>query len=99
MALQTGATGGHTVKADVLTADPPGVVTETSLAPTVADPLILILAVIWVMLLTVKLLTVIPDPKLTDVAPTKPAPVITTFMVVPWLPWLGLVPETAGAPY
>ena len=60
-----------TVKAPVLLAVPPGVVTETSLAPVVAEPLIEMLAVICVELSTVKELTVMPEPKLTDVAPVR----------------------------
>ena len=60
-----------TVNPSVLVAVPPGVVTETSLAPVVAEPLMLMLPVICVELSTVKLLTVIPEPKLTDVAPVK----------------------------
>jgi len=50
---------------------PPGVVTETSLAPVAADPVMVILAVICVGLSTLKELTVIPEPKLTDVAPVR----------------------------
>ena len=60
-----------TVKPPVLVAVPPGVVTETSLAPVVAEPLMVILAVICVGLSTLKELTVIPEPKLTDVAPVR----------------------------
>ena len=60
-----------TVKPPVLVAVPPGVVTETSLTPVVAEPEIVMLAVIWVELSTVKLLAVMPEPKLTDVAPVK----------------------------
>jgi len=60
-----------TVKPPVLVAVPPGVVTDTSLVPVVAEPEMEILAVIWVALSTVKLLTVMPEPKLTDVAPLR----------------------------
>jgi len=60
-----------TVKPPVLVAVPPGVVTDKSLAPVVAEPDMEILAVIWVELFTVKLLTVIPEPKLTEVAPVR----------------------------
>ena len=60
-----------TVKPPVLVAVPPGVVTETSLAPVVAEPEMVILAVICVALSTVKLLTVMPEPKLTEVAPVR----------------------------
>jgi len=62
---------GLTVNAPVLVAVPPGAVTETSLAPVVVEPLIVMLPVIWVALSTVKLLTVIPEPKFTDVAPVR----------------------------
>jgi len=60
-----------TVKPPVLVAVPPGVVTETSLAPVVAEPLMVMLPVIWVALSKVKLFTVMPEPKLTEVAPVK----------------------------
>ena len=60
-----------TVKPPVLVAVPPGVVTETSLVPVVAEPEMVMLAVIWVELSTVKLLTVMSEPKLTEVAPVK----------------------------
>ena len=58
-----------TVKPPVLVAVPPGVVTETSLTPVAAEPEIEMLAVICVALFTVKELTVMPEPKLTEVAP------------------------------
>ena len=60
-----------TVNPPVLVAVPPGVVTETSLAPVVAEPLMEMLAVIWVELSTVKELTVMPEPKLAEVASVK----------------------------
>jgi len=60
-----------TVKPPVLVAVPPGVVTETSFVPVVAEPLMVMLAVIWVELSTVKLFTVIPEPKLTAEALVK----------------------------
>ena len=60
-----------TVKAPVLFAVPPMVVTDTSLDPGVASLLMLMLAVIWVELYIVKSLTVMPEPKLTDVAPLR----------------------------
>jgi hypothetical protein len=60
-----------TVNPPDLVAVPPGVVTETSLAPVVAEPLIEMLAVIWVALSKVKLFTVMPEPKLTEVAPVR----------------------------
>ncbi len=59
------------VKAPVLVAVPPRVVTDTSLTPVVAEPLMVMLAVIRVALSTLKLLTVIPEPKLTEVVPVK----------------------------
>ena len=60
-----------TVKPPVIVPVPPGVVTETALAPVVEEPLMVMLAVIRVELFTVKRLTVIPDAKLTDVAPVR----------------------------
>ena len=63
--------GSATVKLPVLVAVPPGVVTETSLEPSVAELLITILAVIWLELFTMELLTVIPEPKLTAVGLVK----------------------------
>jgi hypothetical protein len=60
-----------TVKPPVLVTVSPGVVTETSLAPVVAEPLIEMLAVICVELSTVKLFTVMPEPRLTEVAPVR----------------------------
>ena len=60
-----------TVNPPDLVAVPPGVVTDTSLDPVVAAPLIVMLAVICVALSTVKLLTVMPEPKLTEVAPIR----------------------------
>ena len=59
------------VNPPVLVAVPPGVVTEISLVPVVAEPLIEMLAVICVELSTVKELTAIPEPKLTEVAPVR----------------------------
>ena len=60
-----------TVKPPVLVAVRTGVVTETALAPVVAGPLMVMLAVIRVELFTMKLFTAIPEPKLTDVAPVR----------------------------
>ena len=60
-----------TVKPVVLVTVPPGIIIETSLVLGVAELPIAILAVIWLGLSTVKLLTVIPEPKLTEVAPVK----------------------------
>ena len=63
---------GLTVKALARgTDEPPGVVTVMLLAPGAAAGSIVILAVIWVGLFTVMLFTVIPEPKLTEVAPVK----------------------------
>ncbi len=50
---------------------PPGVVTDTSLAPGLAPAAMVMFAVICVAELTVKLFTVTPEPKLTAVAPVK----------------------------
>ncbi len=71
------------VKPLVKVAVPAALVTETSLAPTVADPLTVMLAVIWVLLSTVKLLTVIPEPKPTVVTPRKLVPVRVTLSACP----------------
>ena len=62
---------------------PPGVVTETSLVPGVALQLMAILAVIRVSLFTVKLLTVIPEPKVTAEAPVRLVPVMVTLRLSP----------------
>ncbi len=62
---------------------PAGVVTETSLVPGVASEAIVMLAVIWIELSTVKLLTVIPEPKLTTLAPANWWPVIVISIVSP----------------
>jgi len=69
---QPGREGVFTVKPLVRVVVPQGVVTDTFLDPNVAEPLMVMLAVIWVPLFTVKLFTVIPArPKLTAVAPVK----------------------------
>ena len=89
---------------DALTVNPLGFVavpsapvTDTSLVPKVAAPVIEILAVIWLELFTVKLLTVIPEPKLTAVAPLKLLPVMMTLLkVCPCVPWLGLTEVMVG---
>ena len=72
-----------TMKPLVRVAVPAALVTETSLAPTVAEPLTVMLAVIWVVLSTVKLLTVIPEPKPTVVTPRKLVPVMVTLSACP----------------
>ena len=71
-----------TVNALGLAAVPPGVVTETSLAPRVAEPSMLMLAVIWVALSTVKV-HVMPEPNVTAVAPVRYVPVMVTVWVWP----------------
>jgi hypothetical protein len=72
-----------TVKPPVRVAVPLEVVTETFLAPRVAASAIVILAVIWVALSTVKLFTVTPEPKVTAVAPVRYVPVMVTIWVWP----------------
>ena len=75
---------------------PPGVVTETLRAPAAAPRVIVMFTLICVSLFTVKLLTVMPSPKLTAVAPVKLAPfIMILFNVCPWLPELGLTEVTA----
>ena len=71
-----------TVKPPARVSVPPGVVTKISLVPVVVAAAIVMLAVIWVELSTVKLLTVMPDPKLT-VVPVKLVPVMVTSSVSP----------------
>ena len=56
-------------------------VTETFLVPRVAVAPIVIPIMTWVELLTVKLLTVIPEPKRTAVVPEKLVPVRVTLRV------------------
>ena len=73
-----------TVKPLVRVAVPAALVTETSLAPSAADPSMLMLAVIWVALSTVKLLTVTSSPKPTVVTPKRSVPVMATLRVCPW---------------
>ena len=75
---------------------PPGVVIEISLVPGMTMSLIVMLAVIWVELFTVKLLTVIPAPKLTALTPVKLLPVMITLNVSPGLPWVGSSEVMAG---
>ena len=62
---------------------PAGVVTLTSLGPMVAAVLMVMLAVIWVSLPTVKLFTVILEPKDTAVAPVNLVPLMVTLSVCP----------------
>jgi hypothetical protein len=89
--------GKATTKPLVNMAVPPGVVADTSLGPIRASAAMVILAVIWVGLSTVKLLIVTFAPKLTIVAPVRSVPVIITFNVWLWLPELGTMPVIAGA--
>ena len=86
-----GAEGGApiTVKPLVRSPTPPGVVTDTSRDPVVACAPMEMLTVICVGLSTVKLLTVMSEPKLTDVASVKFVPVMVTLRLCPWMPWLG----------
>ena len=78
--------GGVTVKPSVRVWVPPGVVTETSLALKVAAASMVMLAAISVGLTMVKLLTVIPSPKLTVLPAEKLMPVMVTSSVTPWVP-------------
>ena len=71
-------TGTVTVKPPGSVVVPPGVLMETILVPSAAVPSIARLAVIWVDLFTVKLVTVMPAPKSTVVALLRLLPVITT---------------------
>ena len=72
-----------TVKPFVRVAVPLGVVTETLLTPGLASGSMVILAVILVELFTVRLLTVVPGPKLTAVAPVKYVPLMITVRLCP----------------
>jgi hypothetical protein len=63
----------------------PGVVTETFPGPLLALLEMLMLAVICIALLTAKLLTVMPEPKLTVVAPVKLVP--ARMMLSVWPPF------------
>ena len=72
-----------TVKPLVRVPVPAALVTEIFLVPTVAEPPTEMLAVIWVPLFTVKLLTVIPEPKLTVVTPKRLVPVMVTLSDCP----------------
>ena len=72
---------------------PPGVVTVTSTVPAVPAGAV---AVIWVALLTVKLVAAVA-PKLTALAPVKLVPVIVTEVPPAVGPAVGLTPVTVGA--
>src|SRR5438445_13124051 len=79
---------------------PPGValVTETLWTPTVAFAGIVILAVIAVWLFTTVLLTVLSDPKLTELTPLmKMVPVKVTSSVCVSFPLVGEIPASAVA--
>jgi hypothetical protein len=95
--LMVGAGGLFTVKARFLVVVPPRVVTETFLVPVLVELPIVMLTVIWVTPSTVKLFTVIPEPKVTDVAPVKLVPVMLTLKVCPRTPLLGLTVLIVGA--
>ena len=85
MGITLAIVGGtcSTVKPLIRVLVPPGALTETFLDPGTAAPLILMVEVICAAFFTVKLLTVIPAPKLTLVAPVKLVPVIVTFRLCP----------------
>jgi hypothetical protein len=90
--------GTVTVKRLLPVPVPPPVVIAIFLVPGAAPAAMVTEAVICVAPFTVKLLTVMPAPKSTTVAPVKLAPVITTdAMVWPCCPLLGLDPVTVGA--
>ena len=67
-----------TVKPPLSVPVPPEVVTEIFLEPVVAWSAMVMLTVIWVGLSTVKLLTVIPEPKLTALTAVKLVPETVT---------------------
>ena len=86
-----------TVNPDDFVPVPPGVVTETVRVPVAAPDAMVILAVIWVELLTVNEFTVISEPKLMGVAPVRYVPVmITADKVCPWMPEFGDAEVTVG---
>ena len=78
---------------------PADVVTVTPAAPAGALLAMLKVAVICVALTTFTLLTVMPELAVLMLAPdTKFAPVSVTGGLVPWLPPLGLIEASVGAP-
>ena len=78
---------------------PADVVTVTPAAPAGALLATLKVAVICVALTTFTLLTVMPELVVLTLAPDmKFAPVRVTVGLVPWLPMLGLMEESVGAP-
>lgn len=72
-----------TVKPALKASFPDGPATPTNLDPTAAWGPIVILAVIAVSLVTLKLLTLMPRPKETPVAPVKFDPLMATSKVAP----------------
>ena len=72
---------------------PLGVVTRTSTCPTVE--LAGVVAVISVLLTTVKLVTAVP-PMITEVAPVKPVPVMVIAVLVETGPYVGEMAVTTG---
>ena len=77
---------------------PAEVVTVTFVAPTVALAAIVNVAVIWVELTTLTLLTVTPAlATLTEAPATKLAPVRVTGTPAPWAPLFGLTEARVGA--
>ena len=75
--------GGLTDTASVTyTSVDAGVVTETSLTPIAAPVTIVILAIIWFELIIEKLLTAMPVPNRTSLAPVRFVPLIVTVVVV-----------------
>ncbi len=72
-------------------------ITETLRSPGVAFASMHMVTVICVLLLTVKLVTVMPVPKLTDVTPERLVPVSTTVIGhCPCVPLAGLTSVMAG---
>src|SRR5438094_311884 len=91
----TGA-GGLTV--NVTGAEmPPLVVTVTLAAPRVVFAVMVKVAVIWVALATLTLLTVMPVPALTEAPATKLEPVRATATAAPCAPELGAMAVNVGA--
>lgn len=71
--------------------------TETSLAPVLAEEATVMLATSFVVSLTVIDLTFTPEPKLTDVSPAKkPEPLTVTFNVCSRLADTGIILEMVG---
>ena len=88
---------GFTVKQLFSVAVPAAAVMDRFLVPVEAEGAIVIPAVICALLYTMKLLMVMPAPRLTAVAPVKLAPIITTTSVCPCVPWLGVIEVMLGA--